>query len=72
MIDLVNKALNHMCPPAITSMFQIAKNQNYDFRSNNKTLVLSKPNIIAVKRSFSYLAPKAWNNRVRETVAQQS
>ena len=24
MIDMVNKALNHMCPPAITSMFHIA------------------------------------------------
>ena len=32
-----------MCPPAITSMFQIAKNENYDLRSNNKTVMLSKP-----------------------------
>ena len=57
-IDLVNKALNHMCPPAITSMFQIAKNENYDLRSNNKTLMLSKPETNAMKRSFSCLAAK--------------
>ena len=37
MIDMVNKALNHMCPPAISSMFHIANNENYDLRSNNKT-----------------------------------
>ena len=39
-----------MCPPAITSMFQIAKNENYDLRSNNKTVMLSKPkpNVMSV------------------------
>ena len=34
-ISLVNKALNYMCPPNITSMFQIAHNKNYNLRSNN-------------------------------------
>ena len=43
MTNLVNKALNHMCPPVITSMFQIAKDENYHLRSNNKTMMLSKP-----------------------------
>ena len=55
-----------MCPPAITSMFQIAKNENYDLRSNNKTLMLSK------LKTNAYLAAKVWNNRVRETVAPLS
>ena len=57
-----------MCPPAITSMFH----ENYDFRSNNKTLMLSKPKTSAMKRSSSYLAAKVWDNRVRETVAPLS
>ena len=34
MIDIIDKALNHMCPPAITSMFHIANNENYDLRSS--------------------------------------
>ena len=51
-----------MCPPAITSLFHIANNENYDLRSNNKTLMLSKPKTNAIKRlNFSYLAAKAWN-----------
>ena len=72
MIDIVNKALNHMCPPAITLMFHIANNENYDLRSNNKTLMLSKPKTNAMKRSFSYLAAKVWNNQTRETTAPQN
>ena len=72
MIDMVNKALNHMCPPAITSMFHIANNENYELRSNDKTLMLSKPKTNAMKRSFSYLAAKVWNNRTRETVVPQN
>ena len=66
MIDMVNKALNHMCPPAITSMFHIANNENYDLRSNNKMLMLSKPKTNAMKRSFSYFAAKVWINRTRK------
>ena len=58
MIDIVNKALNHMCPPAITSMFHMVDNESYDLRSNNKTLMLSKPKANAMKRSFRYLAAK--------------
>ena len=61
MIDMVNKALNHMCPPAIISMFHIANNENYALRSNNKTLMLSKPKTNAMKRRFNYLAAKFWN-----------
>ena len=72
MIDIVNKALNHMCPPAITSMFHIANNENYDLRSNNKTLMLSKSKTNAMKTSFSYLAAKVWNNQTRETIAPQN
>ena len=68
---MVNKALNHRCPPAITSMFHIANNENYDLRSNNKMLMLSKPKTNAMKRSFSYLAAKV-NNRTRETVLPQN
>ena len=70
MICLVNKALNHMCPPAIASMFQITN--NYNLRSNNKMIMLSKPKTNAMKRSFSYAAAKVWNNRVRDTVVSQS
>jgi hypothetical protein len=33
MIDLVNKALDHMCPPAIASMFHIYVSLIYDCRS---------------------------------------
>ena len=72
MICLVNKALNHMWPPAIASMFQITNNENYNLRSNNKILMLSKPKTNAMKRSFSYAAAKVWNNRVRDTVVSQS
>jgi len=72
MIDMVNKALNHMCPPAITSMFHIANNENYDLRSNNKMLMLSKPKTNAMKRSFSYLAAKVWNNRTKKTALLQN
>ena len=61
-----------MCPPAITSMFHIANNENYGLRSNNKTLTLSKPKTNAMKFCFSYLAAKVWNNRTRETVAPQN
>ena len=72
MIDMVNEALNHMCPPAITSMFHIANNENYDLRSNNKMLMLSKPKTNALKRSSSYLAANVWNNRTKETVLLQN
>ena len=72
MICLVNKALNHMCSPAIASMFQITNNENYNLRSNNKMLMLSKPKTNAMKRSFSYAAAKVWNSRVRDTVVSQS
>ena len=61
-----------MCPPAIASMFQITNNENYNLRSNNKMLMLSKPKTNAMKRSFSYAAAKVWNNRVRDTVVSQS
>ena len=72
MICLVNKALNHMCPAAIASMFQITNNENYNLRSNNKMLMLSKPQTNALKRSFSYAAAKVWNSRVIDTVVSQS
>ena len=72
MIDIIDKALNHMCPSAITSMSHIANNENYDLRSNNKTLMLSKLKSNAIKRSFSYLADKVWDNRTRETIAPQN
>ena len=72
MICLVKKALNHMCPPAIASMFQITNNENYNLRSNNKMLMLSKPKTNAMKRSFSYAAAKVRNSRVRDTVVSQS
>ena len=72
MIDMVNKALNHMCPLAITSMFHIANNENYDLRSNNKTLMLSKPKTNTMKRSFTYQAAQVWNNQTRETVLPQN
>ena len=68
MICLVNKALNHMC----ASMFQITNNENYNLRSNNKMLMLSKPKTNAMKRSFSYAAAKVWNSRVRDTIVSQS
>ena len=61
-----------MCPPAITSMFHIANKENYDVRSNNKTLMLPKPKTNAMKRTFSYLAAKVWNIRTRETVVPQN
>ena len=54
-----------MCPPAITSMFHIANNKNLQ-------IMLSKPKTNAMKRSFSYLAAKVWNNRTRETVLPQN
>ena len=48
------------------------RNENYNLRSNNKMLMLSKPKTNAMKRSFCYAAAKVWNNRVRDTVVSQS
>ena len=43
MASIVTKALNNECPPDITSMFEFSNNTNYNLRSNNNTLMLSKP-----------------------------
>ena len=59
--SLINKALNHMCPPNITSMFQIANNKNY----NDKMLMLPKPETNAMKRSYSYAVAGVWNSRIK-------
>ena len=54
MIDLVN----------VSSCYCINDSscKYYDLRSNKKMLMLSKRKTNAMKRSFSYLAAKVWNN----------
>ncbi len=44
-------------------MFHVSDNDNYNLRSNDLVLGLSKPNTNAMKRSFSYAAAKIWNSQ---------
>ena len=60
---LLQKLLGKKCPEGINEMFQISSNDNYNLRSNNLVLKLSKPQTNAMKRSFSYVAAKIWNSQ---------
>ena len=55
------KALMGRSPNNITELFSKCDNENYNLRSNNTKLSLTKPNTNFLKRSFSYRAAKSWN-----------
>ena len=62
-INYVTQALFKKCPEGINQMFHVSDNDNYNLRSNDLVLGLSKPNTNAMKRSFSYAAAKIWNSQ---------
>jgi hypothetical protein len=49
------------CPENISDMFKISNTEQYELRSNNNTLMLSKPRTNSMKRPFGYAAAKVWN-----------
>ena len=51
------------CPEGINEMFHVISNDNYNLRSNDLVLGLSKPNINAMRRSFRHAAAKFWNSQ---------
>ena len=55
------KALTGRSSNNITELFSKCDNENYNLRSNNTKLSLTKPNTNFLKRSFSYRAAKSWN-----------
>ena len=55
------KALTGRSSNNITGLFSKCDNENYNLRSNNTKLSLTKPNTNFLKRSFSYRAAKSWN-----------
>ena len=57
----MSKIIDGNCPETISNLFEKCDNPNYNLRSNGKLLRLSKPNLNAMKRSFSYKGAKAWN-----------
>ena len=51
----MNNIVNDNCPEIIGNLFEKRNNYDYNLRSNDKFLRLSKPNTNSMKRSFSYL-----------------
>ena len=45
----------------LIKLFSKCDNENYNLRSNNTKLSLTKPNTNFLKRRFSYRAAKSWN-----------
>ena len=53
-------------PEIIGYLFEKCNNSNYKLRSNGKFLRLSKPNTNSMKRSFSYMGAKTWNQHLSD------
>ena len=62
-MNYVTKALLKKCPEGINEMFHVISNDNYNLRSNDLVLGLSKPNTNAMKSSFSHAAANFWNSQ---------
>lgn len=62
-MNFVIKALFKKCPEAINEMFHVISNDNYNLRSNDLVLGLSKPNTNTMKISFSHAVSKFWNSQ---------
>ncbi len=59
----VSKAITGNCPENIAGKFKISNSERYDLRSNNKFLILPKPNSNSMVRTFDYAAAKTWSER---------
>jgi hypothetical protein len=56
-MNYVTKAVLKKCPEGINEMFHVISNDNFNLRSNDLVLGLSKPNTNAMRRSFSHMRP---------------
>ena len=62
----MTNVMNDNGPEIIGSLFEKCNNFNYNLRSNGKFLRLSKPNTNSMKRSFSYMGAKTWNQHLND------
>ena len=62
----MSNVMNDNGPDIINSLFEKCNNFNYNLRSNGKFLRLSKPNTNSMKRSFSYMGAKTWNQHLND------
>ena len=56
----MNNVMNDNGPEIIGSLF------DYNLRSNGEFLRLPKPNTNSMKRSFSYMGAKTWNQHLND------
>jgi hypothetical protein len=62
----MSNVMNDNGPEIIGSLFEKCKKFNYNLRSNGKFLRLSKPNTNSMKRSFSYMGAKTWDEYLND------
>ena len=63
----MSNVVNDNCPEIIGNLFEKCNNYDYNFkRSNGKFLRLSKPKTNSMKRSFSYMGAKTWNQHLND------
>ena len=62
----MSNIVNNNCPEIIGNLFEKCNNYDYNLRSNGKFLRLSKPNTNSMKRSFSYMGAKTWNQHLND------
>jgi hypothetical protein len=66
----MSNVMNDNGPEIIGSLFEKCNNSNYNLLirsiSNGKFLRLSKPNTNSMKRSFSYMGAKTWNQHLND------
>ena len=62
----MSNIVNDNCPEIIGNPFEKCNNYDYNLRSNGKFLRLSKPNTNSMKRSFSYMGAKTWNQHLND------
>ena len=62
----MSNIVNDNCPEIIGNLFEKCNNYDYNLRSNGKFLRLSKPNTNSMKRSFSYMGAKTWNQHLND------
>ena len=55
------KCINNLIPADLCNLF-VPRTPNYDFRKVKKKLMLPKPRIDYLRRSFSYNGAILWNN----------
>ena len=62
----MSNIVNDNCPEIIGNLFEKCNNYDYNLRNNGKFLRLSKPNMNSMKRSFSYMGAKTWNQHLND------